>query len=235
MLPFLRQPDVYQRTMGWRALGEEALRLARRTGAVTVVAVRRDDVASLLYYLRDSGLTVLAWPAGTVPNHHFELTRRLTPAAGEPVLLISRCEAPPVAGSYRNVEPLGAFEARSGRKARRDYFAFRLSGAAPRSLRDSVVDGRQAMNRTGLLIALGAAAIVGIVFAVYPELDIAMSRLFYDSANHRWMFVGSQPMKLRNVAGWLVALIVAPAVIALRPSSSCRAGRCSFPRERLCS
>jgi 4-amino-4-deoxy-L-arabinose transferase-like glycosyltransferase len=128
-LPFLRQPDVYNRTMGWRSLGDETAVLARRTGAVTVVAEGRDDVASLIYYLRATGWTVLAWPTGPVPGHHFELTRRLTAAAGEPVLLISRCSAVDLAGSYRSVEPLGPFQTRSGPHATRGYFAYLLSGA----------------------------------------------------------------------------------------------------------
>lgn len=127
-LPLLRQPDVYQRTMGWRSLGEEATALARRIEAPTVVAEGRDDVASLIYYLRDSGRTVLAWPTGPVPSHHFELTRRLDPGAREPVLLISRCGTLDLARSFRDVAPLGPFRARSGRYSGRGYFAYRLSG-----------------------------------------------------------------------------------------------------------
>jgi membrane-associated PAP2 superfamily phosphatase len=71
------------------------------------------------------------------------------------------------------------------------------------------------MNRTGLLIALGIAAIVGVVFAVHPELDIAISGLFYDAANRRWRVLEYQTLSPRNVASWMIALIVAPAVIAV--------------------
>lgn len=71
------------------------------------------------------------------------------------------------------------------------------------------------MNRTGLLIALGIAVVVGTVFAVFPELDIAISRLFYDSANRQWKLLEWRSINWRNLASWLVALIVAPAVIAL--------------------
>ena len=38
------------------------------------------------------------------------------------------------------------------------------------------------MNRTGLVIALAVAVVAGLVFALYPELDIAISRRFYDPA-----------------------------------------------------
>ena len=38
------------------------------------------------------------------------------------------------------------------------------------------------MNRTGLLIVLGVAAVAGAVFALRPELDLAIAALFYDPA-----------------------------------------------------
>ena len=36
------------------------------------------------------------------------------------------------------------------------------------------------MNRTGLIIALAIAAVVGAVFAIYPQLDVAIAALFYN-------------------------------------------------------
>jgi hypothetical protein len=127
-LPLLAKPDVYARTMGWRALGEQVDALARRTGARTIAGEHRDVVASLLYYQRDSGRTVLAWPRETVASHHFDLTRRLTRAAAGPVLLVSYCDSPQrFARYYRHVESLGRFEARSGPHSARVFFAFLLS------------------------------------------------------------------------------------------------------------
>jgi 4-amino-4-deoxy-L-arabinose transferase-like glycosyltransferase len=129
-LPWLAKPDVYARTMGWHSLGEEADKLAARVGARTVTAEQRDMVASLLYYLRNSGQTVLSWPASAVPSHHFDLTRRLTAAAPEPVLFISYCgSASRLARHYRNVAPLGTLVVRSGPTSSRTYSAFLLSGA----------------------------------------------------------------------------------------------------------
>jgi 4-amino-4-deoxy-L-arabinose transferase-like glycosyltransferase len=129
-VPVLAKPDVYARTMGWRSLGEEAEKLAARVGARTVTAEQRDIVASLLYYLRNSGRTVLSWPASAAPSHHFDLTRRLTAAAPEPVLFISYCgSASRLARHYRKVESLGALEARTGPTSSRRYSAFLLSGS----------------------------------------------------------------------------------------------------------
>lgn len=130
-IPWLPKPDVYARTMGWRSLGEEVEKLARSTGARTIAAQQRDVVASLLYYQRDTGRPVLSWPASATPNHHFDLTRRLTAAAPAPVLYVSSCaSAEQLAKHYRSVEPLGTLVARSGPSTSRSYYAFKLSGPA---------------------------------------------------------------------------------------------------------
>jgi hypothetical protein len=131
-LPGLAKGDIYQHTMGWRALGEEVSGLARRTGAPTIVAERRDDVASLIYYLRNEPRSVLAWPERSIPSDHFQLTRPLTAAAGEPILLITRCAAPVgLTDFFADVEPLGPFQARSGPTSARNYYAFKLAGRRP--------------------------------------------------------------------------------------------------------
>src|SRR5258708_35493656 len=39
------------------------------------------------------------------------------------------------------------------------------------------------MNRTGLVIALLAGVGVGVVFGLWPQLDIAISRMFFDEAH----------------------------------------------------
>jgi hypothetical protein len=129
-LPLLAKPDVYARTMGWRALGEEVDKLAGRVGARTVAAEQRDTVASLLYYQRNAGRTVLSWPTSAVPSHHFDLTRRLTAAAPDPVLFVAQCGSTErLARHYRSVKPLGNVEARSGPTSSRSYAVFLLSGA----------------------------------------------------------------------------------------------------------
>jgi hypothetical protein len=38
------------------------------------------------------------------------------------------------------------------------------------------------MNRTGLLIALAVAATVGLVFGLWPDLDLALAAPFFDPA-----------------------------------------------------
>jgi membrane-associated PAP2 superfamily phosphatase len=72
------------------------------------------------------------------------------------------------------------------------------------------------MNRTGLFIALSLALVVGLVFGLYPELDLKLAALFYDPASR------SFPLKLNELAGvardgamWLAWAIALPAVVAL--------------------
>ncbi|TMJ22946.1 MAG: PAP2 family protein, partial [Alphaproteobacteria bacterium] len=37
------------------------------------------------------------------------------------------------------------------------------------------------MNRTGLAITLAIAATVGVVFALWPELDLKLAGVFFDA------------------------------------------------------
>lgn len=83
------------------------------------------------------------------------------------------------------------------------------------------------MNRTGLAIALAIAVVVGVVFAVDPRLDLAISALFYDP--HKGLFkVNAQPWvnHTRDAARYLIALIAAPAFLAV-------VGKLLLPRRRM--
>src|SRR5436305_15091854 len=72
------------------------------------------------------------------------------------------------------------------------------------------------MNRTGLVIALLVAAIVGGVFAVYPQLDIAISRVFFNEAYRVFPVQYSLVARhLRDIFTYIIAALAAPAFIAL--------------------
>jgi lipid A 4'-phosphatase len=86
------------------------------------------------------------------------------------------------------------------------------------------------MNRTGLLVALAIAAAIGVIFAAFPDLDLKITRLFFEPrgrgflltyyayfAGHPWV------LRLRDATMWIVAaLALAPAAAVLvklvRPS-----------------
>src|SRR5215213_1631637 len=72
------------------------------------------------------------------------------------------------------------------------------------------------MNRTGLVIALAIGAAVGIVFGVYSQLDIAVSRLFFNEPHRVFPLQYSLVSRhLRDFFTYVVALLVAPAFIAV--------------------
>jgi lipid A 4'-phosphatase len=83
------------------------------------------------------------------------------------------------------------------------------------------------MNRTGLAIALVIGAVVGLLFGLYPRLDIAISALFYNRQANLFV-VNAQPwvMHARDAARWLTALLVAPACLAL-------IGKLFLPKRRM--
>ena len=72
------------------------------------------------------------------------------------------------------------------------------------------------MNRTGLFIALGLALVIGLLFGIYPELDLKLAALFYDPATL------SFPLKLdalasfaRDAAMWIAWAFALPAIVAV--------------------
>jgi lipid A 4'-phosphatase len=72
------------------------------------------------------------------------------------------------------------------------------------------------MNRNGLLAALALAALVGIVFGLYPELDIKLAQIFLGTSRYTFpLRFDPLLMGLRTASMWIVAALVAPAVIAL--------------------
>src|SRR5437773_3148766 len=72
------------------------------------------------------------------------------------------------------------------------------------------------MNRTGLGIVLVAGAVVGVVFAVQPLLDIAISRVFFNETYRvfpvQYSLVARQ---LRDIFIYVIAALAAPAFIAI--------------------
>jgi lipid A 4'-phosphatase len=76
------------------------------------------------------------------------------------------------------------------------------------------------MNRPGLIVALTIAAVAGLAFGLYPELDLRVARYFYgfvNSANNLFFALRINPslMLARDIGLWISAVLVAPAVAAL--------------------
>jgi lipid A 4'-phosphatase len=72
------------------------------------------------------------------------------------------------------------------------------------------------MNRTGLFIALSLALVIGLIFAIYPELDLKLAALFYDPATKSFPLKQNGWAALaRDGAMWLTWAMLAPAIVAL--------------------
>jgi lipid A 4'-phosphatase len=71
------------------------------------------------------------------------------------------------------------------------------------------------MNRTGLVIALAVAAVVGLVFGLWPELDLALAAPFYDPERGGfWRAFDPGYGAVRDAAIWLIKLVALAAVVA---------------------
>src|SRR5882757_1141554 len=71
------------------------------------------------------------------------------------------------------------------------------------------------MNRTGLFIALGLALVIGLLFGIFPELDLKLAAVFYDAV------AKSFPLKLNAIAAfardatmWIAWGFALPAIAA---------------------
>src|SRR5262245_26017756 len=78
------------------------------------------------------------------------------------------------------------------------------------------------MNRTGLYVALGIGVVTGVVFALYPALDIAISALFFSSRYEVFWLTAyavhggwSWVLPARKFSMWIVGALAAPAALAL--------------------
>jgi lipid A 4'-phosphatase len=72
------------------------------------------------------------------------------------------------------------------------------------------------MNRTGLAIALGIALCVGLIFAIWPELDLWLAAPFFDPARGGfWRSYAPIYLRARDASSWLIAAIAVPAGVAL--------------------
>jgi len=89
------------------------------------------------------------------------------------------------------------------------------------------------MNRTGLSIALFVAAMIGLAFGLFPELDLKISGLFFDPGTGQFTLrdrvrLGelTWPVNLRDASMWIVAALAIVPAIAL-------AAKCLLPGTRM--
>jgi membrane-associated PAP2 superfamily phosphatase len=82
------------------------------------------------------------------------------------------------------------------------------------------------MSRNGLIAALVLAAVSGLVFGIFPELDLAIADLFRNAAGQFSAREASFLSQLRSKSMWVVGVLAAPAFIAV-------IGKLILPRRRM--
>ena len=72
------------------------------------------------------------------------------------------------------------------------------------------------MNRTGLLIALALALVIGLLFGIFPELDLKLAALFYDPASKTFPLKSDAVAAFaRDGAMWVAWALALPALVAI--------------------
>ncbi len=131
-LPF--KPDPFARILGWRQVAEATqaeLAKAKAAGQpfAAVISNNRAVTSELLYYMRDEPTPILAWQRGARPRNHFELTRPLTAATTDPVLLVVLTQRKGLDRSaFATIEKIGERELPAGNNARRHVTFYAASG-----------------------------------------------------------------------------------------------------------
>jgi len=126
---------VFERTLGWKEFGRAAAAHATAANVDAIVTERRRDTAALLYYARNRGPVVTAWPASPdqAPEDHFQMDRPLTAlAAGKRgVLAIAGCAGAGRFAGWARVTDLGDLSVPTGVGATRRWHLYRLEGPPP--------------------------------------------------------------------------------------------------------
>ena len=183
-------------------------------------------IRSALAYAVGGGLVGLACYLGLVPfdpdtlrfdgivRRHLEIMTGAGIVAGAGLLDdrrpqcrgVARAAAPAAASAAAASEFASAAAVKRHPASPPDAFSSSIPSAKPR-----------AMNRTGLFIALALALVVGLLFGIYPELDLKLAALFYDPATKTF------PLKLNTLAAaitrdgamWIAWAFALPALVAL--------------------
>jgi lipid A 4'-phosphatase len=72
------------------------------------------------------------------------------------------------------------------------------------------------MNRTGLAIALGLSLVIGLLFGIFPELDLQLAALFYDAGSASFPLKQSEFAEFaRDAAMWIAWALALPSLIAI--------------------
>lgn len=123
------QTNAFKLLRGWNTQGPAIARAAREGGFEAVLAEDREDMASLLYYTRRTGVPILMWtPEPGHPSDHYQMTK---PYAGAPdrVLFITRREdSSDVTGRFASAHESEIVSVTIGKDRQRTFRLIDLAG-----------------------------------------------------------------------------------------------------------
>ncbi len=111
------QSNAFKLLRGWNTQGPAVIRAAREGGFEAILAEDREDMASLLYYTRASGLPILMWtPVPGHPTDHFQMSRAYAGAPDRVLFITRRDDSSDVAAHFAAAQEIEISSVRIGAK-----------------------------------------------------------------------------------------------------------------------
>lgn len=131
-IDFIGQSNAFKLLRGWNTQGPAVVRAARENGIAALLAEDREDMASLLYYTRGSGLPILMWtPEPGHPTDHFQMTRAYAGSPDRVLFITRRDDFSDVTGRFATARETEISSIRIGAKKGVDvYRTFHLIDAS---------------------------------------------------------------------------------------------------------
>lgn len=126
------QSNAFKLLRGWNTQGPTIARAAREGGFEALMAEDREDMASLLYYTRDSGLPILMWtPDKAHPTDHFQMAHAYRGAPDRVLFITRRDDSADVTGRFTTAREIEITSVRIGRRRGEElHRVFRLIDAS---------------------------------------------------------------------------------------------------------
>ena len=116
------QTNAFKLLRAWEVQGPAIARAAREGAYDAILAEDREDMASMLYYTRDSGVPIRMWtPDAAHPTDHFQMTRGYTGEPARVLFVTRRDEASDVTGHFANAKEVEVSSAIIGKDRKRVF------------------------------------------------------------------------------------------------------------------
>lgn len=127
------QTNAFKLLRGWNSQAPSIVNAARERGFDTLLMEDREDMASLLYYTRDSGLNLMMWtPDPAHPNDHFQMTRPYDRSPERVLFITRRDDWSDVAAAFDHAREVEIVSAVIGKDRTRVFRLIELAGPKPK-------------------------------------------------------------------------------------------------------